>query len=83
MAALVTVSQKIRSALWTRRAAGEKQHQLARQAGLHPSVFSSVVNDIIPIREGDPRVLAIAEVLGVPAAEAFTPIRETSKASGR
>jgi hypothetical protein len=82
MAAIVTVSQRIRSALWQRRAAGEKQHHLARLAG-HPSVFSSVVNDIIPLREGDPRVLKIAEVLGVPPSEAFTRVRERPKADPR
>jgi hypothetical protein len=72
MSATVTVSHKIRSAVWARRAAGDKQHHLARLADVHPSIFSALVNDITPIRAGDPRVLRIAEVLGVPASEAFT-----------
>jgi hypothetical protein len=72
MAATVNVSHKIRSAVWARRAAGDKVHQLARLAAVHPSIFSGLVNDITPIKVGDPRVLRIAEVLGVPATEAFT-----------
>jgi hypothetical protein len=67
-----TVSSKIRLAVWARRAAGDKVHQLARLADVHPSIFSALVNDITPIKAGDPRVLRIAEVLGVPAGEAFT-----------
>ena len=67
-----TVSQKIRSAVWARRAAGEKQHQLARAADVDPATFSNLTNNIIPVKAGDPRVLRIAEVLGVPAEEAFT-----------
>ncbi len=76
MAAIATVSHKIRSAVWARRAAGDKQHHLARLADVHPSIFSALVNDITPIREGDPRVLRIAAVLGVSASEAFTVTRE-------
>ena len=72
MAATVTVSPKLRSALWARRAAGDKQYQLARAADVDPSIFSALLNDIIPLRQDDPRVLRIAEVLGVPADEAFT-----------
>jgi transcriptional regulator with XRE-family HTH domain len=72
MATTVTVSQKIRSALWAKRAAGEKQYHLARKADVDPSTFSALVNDIVQVKPDDPRVLRIAEVLGVPAAEAFT-----------
>jgi hypothetical protein len=74
-AAPAYVSQRLKLAVLARRASGQRQHQLARQAGLHPSVFSSLVNDIIPIRTDDPRVLKIAEVVGVPAEEAFEPVR--------
>jgi hypothetical protein len=69
------VSQRLKLAVLERRAAGQRQHELARAAGLHPSVFSSLVNDIIPIRDQDPRVLKIAEVVGVSAEEAFAPVR--------
>ena len=70
--ATVSVSAKIRAAVWQRRAAGDKVHHLARLAGVNPSVFSALVNDIVGVRENDPRVLRIAQVLGVPASEAFT-----------
>jgi hypothetical protein len=56
MAARATVSQKIRSAVWARRAAGDKVHHLAQLADVHPSIFSALVNDITPIKPGDPRV---------------------------
>jgi hypothetical protein len=72
MSSTVTVSHKLRSAVWARRAAGDKQHELARAADVHPSIFSALVNDITPIKAGDPRVLRIAAVLGVSAEDAFT-----------
>ena len=72
MAARATVSQKIRAANWARRASGDKVYHLARLADVHPSVYSSLMCDLIPVSLGDPRVLRIAAVLGVPAAEAFT-----------
>jgi hypothetical protein len=71
MAAYATVSQKIRSAVWERRAAGEKQHSLARAADVDPATFSSLVNNIIPVRAGDERVLRIAAVLSIDPADAF------------
>ena len=57
-----TVSSKIRLAVWARRATGDKVHQLARLADVHPSIFSALVNDIIPFQANDPRVSRIAEV---------------------
>ena len=41
-----TVSQQIRTALWQRRAAGDKQYQLAQAADVDPSIFSALVNNI-------------------------------------
>ena len=72
MATTVTVSQKLRLAVWAKRAEGTKQHELARSAEVNLSVFSSLVNDHIPLRDNDERVLRIAKVLGIPPEEAFT-----------
>ena len=72
MAARVIVSQKLRQAVWERRAQGQKQYNLARLADVDPSSFSALLSDIVPIKPDDPRVLRIAAVLGIPAAEAFT-----------
>jgi hypothetical protein len=69
------VSQHLKLAALERRLK-EPQYETARQCGQHPSVYSSLINDIIPIREGDPRVLKIAEVLGVPSDQAFATERQ-------
>ena len=79
MAMITTVSHRLRAAVWAKRAEGLKQFQLARAANLHPSTFSQIVCDIVPIQPGDPRVLRIAAVLGVPATEAFTTRMDTGR----
>ena len=63
------VSNKLRLAVLQARVNGTRQYELARQAGLHQTVFSTLVCDIRPIQPNDPRVIAIGRVLGVPAAE--------------
>ena len=74
---MVTVSSTLRAAVWAARASGRKQHVLARAAGLPPTVFSAVINDIVPVRAGDERVLRIAAIVGVRPSEAFTVISTT------
>lgn len=69
----VTVSSTLRRALWAKRADGTKLYEIARAAGLHPSVMSALVNDIRPVEPNDPRVLAIAAAVGVSPLDAFTP----------
>jgi hypothetical protein len=56
------------------RAAGGRQYEKAREANLHPTLVSSLLNDIVPLRENDPRVLALGKALGVPDAECFEPM---------
>jgi transcriptional regulator with XRE-family HTH domain len=48
-----------------------RQYELAQVAGVHPTTLSSWVNNIVPVRDGDPRVLKLAAILGVPANRAF------------
>lgn len=43
----------------------------ARRAGLTPSTLSRLLNGAERIRPDDPRVLAVAEAVGVPAERAF------------
>jgi hypothetical protein len=62
----------LRRALWAKRAEGTKAYEVFRKADVNPSVGSALINDIIPIQRDDSRVLRIAAVLEVPAAEAFT-----------
>jgi hypothetical protein len=67
------VSQELKAAVLARRAAGEPQHQIARRADLHPSVFSTLVNDVIPVRMGDERVIRIGAACGIPPERCFAP----------
>lgn len=48
---------------------------VARRAGLTPSALSRLLNGAERIRPDDPRVLAVAEAVGVPAERAFARAR--------
>ena len=58
------------------------ENVIARQLDVHPSLLSHLLNGSIPIRENDPRVLRLAQALGVPAEEAFVtrPADESARA---
>jgi hypothetical protein len=47
------------------------QYKIAFAAGIHPNTLSKLVCGIQRVRRGDPRVLAVAMLLGVPADDAF------------
>jgi len=68
---MIRVSNKLRLAILQARSNGTRQYEIAKAAGLHPVVFSSLVNDTRPVRPDDPRVLRIGEVLGLSAADCF------------
>jgi hypothetical protein len=68
---MVTVSQRLRSAVWAKRAEGVKQFQLAQAADVHPSIFSAIVCDIIPIQPNDERVIRIGAVVGLTPEQCF------------
>ena len=48
-----------------------KSYRLAQEAGLHPSTLSRIINGIDLTHPNDPRVLAVAAVLGLPPDECF------------
>jgi hypothetical protein len=48
-----------------------RAYRIAHQAGLHPCTLSKIVNGIEPVRPGDRRVLAVANVLGLSENECF------------
>jgi hypothetical protein len=73
---MVRVSARLRHEVIRRRCEGTKQYDIARAAGLHPTTLSSLLHDIVPIREGDSRVLAVGRVLGIPDADCFEPFRQ-------
>jgi hypothetical protein len=74
---MVRVSNRLRLAALQARVDGRRQYDIARLAGevlgrpLHPTTVSSLLHDITPLKDGDPRVLALGRVLGVPDAECF------------
>ena len=71
---MVRVSQKLRLAVVQRCCDGMRQYQIAKAAGLHPTVMSALLHDIRPVRPEDSRVIAIGKVVGVPAADCFAEI---------
>ncbi len=73
---MVRVSSRLRLEMLRQRSAGVRQYAVARAAGLHPTTLSSLLNDIVPLKENDPRVLAIGRVLGLPDVECFEPIAD-------
>ena len=69
------VSNRLRLAVLQRRCDGQRQYEIAKQAGLHPVVASSLLNDIRPVRADDERVIALGRVVGLTPDECF----ETSR----
>ena len=48
-----------------------KSYEIAHQAEMHPSTLSRILNGIEDVKVGDPRVLRIAQVLGLKHEECF------------
>ena len=64
------VSEKLKLAVLNRRVT-TKQYAIAKAAKLHPTTFASLMHDALPIKDGDARVLRIAQAVGVAAKDAF------------
>jgi hypothetical protein len=71
MADRVRVSQTLKLASLEARCRGFRSYQQANAAGLHPTIHSSLLNDIRPVQPNDPRVIAIGRVLGVAPEDCF------------
>ena len=67
----MTISERLKSAVWDWRSKGRKQYELANRAGLDPTVVSALLSGAQPIRENDARVLRLAKALRVPVRDAF------------
>jgi len=48
-----------------------KSYEIASEAGIHPSTLSHIVIGYSSVREGDPRVLAVARVLNLAPEKCF------------
>ena len=62
------VSRKLKVAI---KLADEPAYRIAQKAGLDPSTLSKLMCGIVPVKPGDPRVVAIGQVVGIPAQECF------------
>ncbi len=62
------VSQEFVAAV---RLSPRRAYQIAHEAGVHPSTLSAILNGIVRIRPGDPRVVAVGKVLGLSPTECF------------
>ncbi len=67
----MVLSNRFLSALRTRVQSGERQYRIARRAGIHPTTLSHIVNDALPLRFGDARVVRIGSELGLSPDECF------------
>lgn len=62
------VSKILRTAV---KASDMRAYQIAHKAGLHPSTLSQIICGIEQVKDGDPRVLKIGEVVGLKPEECF------------
>ncbi len=51
--------------------APKRAYKIAQEAGLHPTTLSKLLNGIERAKPDDPRVLAVAAVLGLDQRECF------------
>lgn len=62
------VSKKLKDAV---RTSDMPAYVIAQEVGMHPSMLSQIINELIRINDNDSRVIAIGRVLGVKAGECF------------
>jgi len=62
------ISRRLFVAIKTSPEAG---YRIASKAGITASCLSRFLHDVDPLRPDDPRVIAVAAVVGVPPDEAF------------
>jgi hypothetical protein len=70
------VSQEFKNAV---KLAPKRAYQIAHEAGLHPTTLSRIVCGIELVKMMDPRVLKVAEVLGIPPENCFDDYREQGR----
>ncbi len=62
------ISKKLRIAI---KLSPVRMYRLAQRAGLHPSTLSKLINGIMPVKPGDPRILRLGTLLGLTPDELF------------
>ena len=51
-------------------------YRLAQLANVNPNTLSKIMNHLEPVKEFDPRVVAVASILNLPVESCFEPERE-------
>jgi len=64
----MAISKKLYEAI---KLSSRPQYVLAHRARLHPSTLSKILRGIEEVRPGDPRVLRLGRLLGIPESELF------------
>jgi len=62
------VSEKLRAAIKLNQVPAYK---VAHKAGLDPSTLSKLICGIAKVKYGDPRVIKVGKILGIPAEDCF------------
>ena len=65
---MIVVSDKLKAAI---KLNAEPAYKIAHQANIAPSTLSKLICGIEKIKHGDPRVVAIGKILGIPLDECF------------
>jgi len=74
----VRVTPKFRLEILKLRAAGTRVYQIAEATNVRPNELSGIATGSIVVRPNDPRVLRVAEYLGLDPAECFADAAEAS-----
>ena len=62
------VSEKLRAGV---KLSDNRAYKIAHKAGIDPSTLSKLICGIVKVRPGDPRVIRVGKVLGIPAEDCF------------
>jgi len=65
---MITVSERLWVAVKTSR---RRAYKIAQEAGIHPSWLSKAINGIESVKPGDPRIISVGKILGIPESECF------------
>ena len=65
---MISVSKKLRAKI---KLNNIPAYRIAQLAGMDPSTLSKLICGIVKVKPGDPRVIRVGKVLGIPAQECF------------
>ena len=62
------ISNKLKAAIQLHT---EPAYRLAQKAGVNPTVLSKLMRDYQPVKDGDKRIIAIGNLLGINSQDCF------------